>query len=337
MVIGDLDGSNGLDFVENILIPNDNELEDINSVIEKRNVEGNLVFHNFKFSHLFTEHSDRVAIFNFINTPLVKDPIGNHLELMVDEETLEIPNEEKISLEINQIVVVDDELNLKELMDLYKTLIHTSMDFFNDKRFPDHIKESFKLNEFVAVACKCNDKDLFDHKPLNERFKIIEAELLTGLDLSNSIMLPRLQIDFGILDYIYSKNVTIKDLVDAGMDLLVGVEETEELREKLKNQILLSLADINVIALITAAIRTEEDFLYYRVREVDIEADPAFLYTDEVLGLAIANQIAGTKGTFNFKRYDEEKPGILAYLDPMSDDIFAGLIAGAMSKIFDYH
>ena len=84
-----------------------------------------------------------------------------------------------------------------------------------------------------------------------------------------------------------------------------------------------------------AAIRTEADFTGGRIREVDVSDDPAYLYTDEVLGLAISNQIAGTKATFNFKRYDEAKPGIIGGLGPMVDDIFAGLIAGCMSKILE--
>ncbi len=117
------------------------------------------------------------------------------------------------------------------------------------------------------------------------------------------------------------------------MALVAGVEVTEEISEKLEAQILKSLCDINVIALLMAAIRTEADFTGGRIREVDVSDDPAYLYTDEVLGLAISNQIAGTKATFNFKRYDEAKPGIIGGLGPMVDDIFAGLIAGCMSKI----
>ena len=84
-----------------------------------------------------------------------------------------------------------------------------------------------------------------------------------------------------------------------------------------------------------AAIRTEYDFENNLVREVDISDDPAYLYTDEVLGLSIANQIAGTKARFNFVRYDQAKPGILYGLGPMLDDIIGGLIAGVMSKIFE--
>ena len=119
------------------------------------------------------------------------------------------------------------------------------------------------------------------------------------------------------------------------MELLEGAEVTSELKDKMKEQILKSLTDINVAALLVAAMRTEEDLAGNRIREIDVGDDPAYFYTDEVLGLAIANQIAGTKATFNFKRYDEAKPGILWGLPPMLDDIFAGLIAGCMSKIFE--
>ncbi|MBR3139924.1 MAG: phosphatidylglycerophosphatase A [Methanobrevibacter sp.] len=119
------------------------------------------------------------------------------------------------------------------------------------------------------------------------------------------------------------------------MELVEGVEVTDELKQKMEAQILKSLTDINVIALLVAAMRTEQDLTGNRIREVDISDDPAYLYTDEVLGLAISNQIAGTKATFNFKRYDEAKPGIIYGLPPMLDDIFAGLIAGCMSKIFE--
>ena len=139
----------------------------------------------------------------------------------------------------------------------------------------------------------------------------------------------------GILDYIYDQGITIDDMVEAGMELCVGVEVDQDLKDKLKNQILKSLEDLNVIALLMAAFLVEDDFQNHRVREVNVDDDPAYLYTDEVLGIAISNQIAGTKATFNFKRYDEEKPGIISTLGPMVDDIIAGLIAGCMSKIFE--
>ena len=144
-----------------------------------------------------------------------------------------------------------------------------------------------------------------------------------------------MNLTFGILDYFVSEGILIGDLVEAGLELAEGVEITDEIKAKLEAQILKSLTDINVIALLVAAMRTEQDLTGGRIREVDLSDNPSHLYADEVLGLAISNQIAGTSGAFNFKRYAEQKPGIIWGLPPMLDDIFAGLIAGCMSKIFE--
>lgn len=138
-----------------------------------------------------------------------------------------------------------------------------------------------------------------------------------------------------IYDFMSAAGVEIPQLVEAGLELLAGVQKTRELELTLENQIRKSLEDINVIVLIIAGIRVEEDLLQHRIEGVDVDDDPAYLYSDEVLGMAIANQIAGTKAIFNFKRYDEAKPGIIGTLGPMLDDVFAGLVAGCMSKIFE--
>lgn len=138
-----------------------------------------------------------------------------------------------------------------------------------------------------------------------------------------------------IYEFMSEVGVEIPQLVDAGLELLVGVERTKKLEIVLEKQIRKSLEDINVVVLIMAGIRVEEDLENHRIKGVDVDDDPAYLYSDEVLGMAIANQIAGTKAIFNFKRYDEEKPGIIGTLGPILDDVFAGLVAGCMSKLFE--
>jgi alpha-ribazole phosphatase CobZ len=138
-----------------------------------------------------------------------------------------------------------------------------------------------------------------------------------------------------IYEYMAEVGVEIPQLVDASLELLAGIERTKELEIALEKQIRTSLEDINVIVLIVAGIRVEEDLQNHQIEGVDVDDDPAYLYSDEVLGMAIANQIAGTKAIFNFKRYDEEKPGIIGTLGPMLDDVFAGLVAGCMSKLFE--
>ena len=207
------------------------------------------------------------------------------------------------------------------------------------------VENILNKNDFLAVLCNVAQTSLIDENSVDiinnqyEDDQLIFEELATSIEeaviISCEDAIEKLELSFGILDYFVSEGILLGDLVEAGLALVAGVEVTEEISEKLEAQILKSLCDINVIALLMAAIRTEADFTGGRIREVDVSDDPAYLYTDEVLGLAISNQIAGTKATFNFKRYDEAKPGIIGGLGPMVDDIFAGLIAGCMSKIFE--
>ncbi|HOQ18955.1 MAG TPA: alpha-ribazole phosphatase CobZ [Methanothermobacter thermautotrophicus] len=139
----------------------------------------------------------------------------------------------------------------------------------------------------------------------------------------------------GVEELLEARGVTIDGMVEAGMELLVGVDATVDLRDRLRSEIRRALGDLNVRALLAAALHLEGDIENRRVLGVDLRDDPAYLYSDEVLGMALANQVAGTKAIFNFKRYDEEKPGILGELGPMVDDAVAGLIAGCMSRIFE--
>ena len=144
----------------------------------------------------------------------------------------------------------------------------------------------------------------------------------------------KFDLTFGILDYLVSEGILIGDLIDSGMELVDDADVTEELKQKMENQILKALSDINVIMLLMAAFRTEQDVSAGRIREVNAVGHNN-IYSNELLGLAISNQIAGTKAVFNFNRYITVKPGVLAYLPPMVDNVFAGLIAGCVSKIFD--
>jgi alpha-ribazole phosphatase CobZ len=346
-IIGDLNNSKGFDIVSNILISFNDSNNKLNEIKE------NYVSHYFQVKEYFIENSSNISIINFINNSLEKIKIFKELELVVNEKYNNDYNFKDAKLDLGQLIIVNSELNYKELLMLYKIAIKQKEKYFADKNIPHTFQEFLNKNEFLAIASinssnnsnknhsnNLNQDEILtiDSKtPKNKYFEDIKKELIINLNKTFSLFFKKLNLDFGILDYIYDKGFNLDDLVDAGMELLVGVDDTQEIRDKLKNQILLSLLDINVIALIVSAIRCEEDFIQKKVREVDVDDDPAYLYTDEVLGLAISNQIAGTKATFNFKRYDEEKPGILSKLDPMSDDIFAGLIAGAMSKIFEVH
>lgn len=320
---------------ENINIENKNSENIKNSKNPEINSNNNINY--------FLENSDSLTIINFMNSNLNLIKLTDYLKiakLKRDSNSLE--------LNLNQIIYIDESLTIRELIRLYKIAIETKIKYFDYLRLPEHIHDALNNNESIILACKSPNgfdegkkQNLMELINLdsNKNIETIEKEVVRTMVKSCSKSLDKMELSFGILDYILAEGITIDLLVDAGMELCVGIDETpekiKELRLRLKNQILKALEDINVIALLMSAIRCEEDFKANRVREVDVSDDPAYLYSDEVLGIAISNQIAGTKATFNFKRYDEKKPGILSKLGPMVDDIFAGLIAGCMSKMFE--
>ena len=133
--------------------------------------------------------------------------------------------------------------------------------------------------------------------------------------------------------------ITIESLLDAGMALYIGDdEERYRVREKLKEILLKQLSNPNVSTLLIAAILLDREGKVNNL-PFNYNEDPNYVYVDEVIGLAIANEIAGTKAIFNFRFYDAKKPGIIGELDKKGfmflDDAIAGLLAGCMSKVFE--
>ena len=139
---------------------------------------------------------------------------------------------------------------------------------------------------------------------------------------------------FEIEQRLQKLGITIDDMVSAAMGLYVshGMPDDQaalELKKKIKKY----LDDPNVASLLLGAILLEDE-LYTKRKNSEIADDPIFLLSDEILGMAIAECIGGTYARFEFTRYDQEKPGILAHLGPFLDDAIAGLIAGCTSRLY---
>ncbi|MHA1385089.1 MAG: phosphatidylglycerophosphatase A [Candidatus Helarchaeota archaeon] len=136
------------------------------------------------------------------------------------------------------------------------------------------------------------------------------------------------------------RGLHINDLINTALEMYVphpGIETKEKAKlalTKIFNKILL---DPNVAILLMAAFRMQEDGergIIPGIQKDKFEKDPVFIVADEIFGMAISNYIAGTKGVFEFYRYDREKPGILGKLGVFIDDIIGGLIAGASSLMY---
>jgi len=142
-----------------------------------------------------------------------------------------------------------------------------------------------------------------------------------------------------LLKYLEEKGVALNDLIETALELFVphpGVETREKAAEVLREEFLDALSDVNVSCLEVACFRAEEDARVGLVPGLTTErfmGRPG-LVADELLGMTIANYIAGARGIFEFVRFDQAKPGILKRLGPISNDAVGGLIAGVSSNMY---
>ena len=142
-----------------------------------------------------------------------------------------------------------------------------------------------------------------------------------------------------LLKYLEDRGITLKDMVDTALELFVphpGVETREKAIELLREEFFEALSDVNVSCLEVACFRVEEDAksgLIPGLTKERFMGRPG-LVADELLGMTIANYIAGAKGIFEFIRFDQTKPGILKELGPIINDAIGGLIAGVSSNMY---
>ncbi len=121
------------------------------------------------------------------------------------------------------------------------------------------------------------------------------------------------------------------------MNALDPAWDESVVRRRFESKLELLAKDVNVNALLTAAILLEEKGRYgqlYGLKEDLYQEDPVHLLADELLGIALAEYIGGSKCVFEYIRYDKKKPGILSKLGPFMDDIVGSLIGATMSTIY---
>ena len=146
-------------------------------------------------------------------------------------------------------------------------------------------------------------------------------------------------LNLPLLRYLEERGITLDDLINTALELFVphpGVETKEEATKVLEEKFREALSDVNVSCLEVACFRAEEDAKAGLVPGLTKErfmGRPG-LVADELLGMTIANYIAGAKGIFEFIRFDKAKPGILKKLGPISNDAVGGLIAGVSSNMY---
>ncbi len=147
------------------------------------------------------------------------------------------------------------------------------------------------------------------------------------------------EIDPPLLRYLEGHGITLKDLIDTVLEFFVphpGLETREKAAEVLEEEFLDVLSDVNVSTLEVMCFRAEEDAKAGLIPGLSRErfSGRPGLVADELMGLTIANYIAGAKGVFEFTRFDQAKPGILKKLGPITNDAIGGLVAGVSSNMY---
>jgi len=142
-----------------------------------------------------------------------------------------------------------------------------------------------------------------------------------------------------LLRYLEGKGVVLSDLVETAMELFVphpGVASTEAAKRIITGEFHDALSDVNVSCLVVACYRAEEDAKVGLIPGLTRErfSGRPGLVADELLGMTIANYIAGARGVFEFVRFDQKKPGILSKLGPITNDAIGGLVAGCSSNMY---
>lgn len=361
LTFSDLEVSDGIDIIENIMVLSDDyisfhreneddaltdvELMEITEEYkEEKAIEGGYICQSFDKIDYITNTYDDITVITVIS---------NDLEVQDFYKDLKVVNSWKgfsnAKLNLGQIILLDHAFSPKLLIQLYKIATKQKAKFFESLHLPSHINNISNNEDFLVIGSNLPEETLDqdyimeiglditnmeyedDEIDLDEFIERIEDAVI----ISCEDALEKINLNTGILDYLVSEGIQIGELIEVGMSLLENMEPTDELKDKLEKQLLESISDRNINALIIGAIRMEEDFKKGRVREINLNEKLVHFYPDALIGATIANQIAGTKGVLNFRRYSENKPGILYGLGPILSNAFAGLIGGCMTKILE--
>jgi len=331
LAFSDFTVSDGIDIVENVnILKAKDEFEATAKRAEAFNQsQGSYIAQATDSLNYFVNSYGDLTIFTFVSNDLVIEDFTDSLQVVNSPKGFV-----DARINISHVIYLDKVLSPKDLLRIFKTVVNIKAKVLSDMDLPVHVQNILNTDDFLAVLANVDvsgdgldiNNAEFDDVDVDE-FKV---NLEEAVEITLEDAFEKIGLTFGILDFLVAEGILIGDLVEAGLELLD--DDAQDLNDRLESQIMKSFADINVSAIIMAAIRLQQDLSGICMRELDgLNA----LYSDEVFGMAISNQIAGTKGVLNFNRYIGAKPGIIYGLPPILDDAFAGLIAGCVSKIYD--
>ena len=253
LAINDFTISNGFDVVENVNIVKDM------SIFNPRDNDDAFIAQKVNSIDYFSNTYGDLTILTFMENDLFVQDFTDKLQVVNTDKGFE-----NARINLSNVVYINKAISKKDLLKIYNLISKAKSKYLSSLALPIHIQNILNTNDFLAVLANVSSNDdTFDKVDFDELNIIISDAIEINLEDA----FKKLKLNFGILDYFVSEGILIGDLVDAGLELIAGVEATGEIREKLEAQILKSLTDINVIALLVAAMRTEQDLTGGRIRE----------------------------------------------------------------------
>ncbi|MBQ8017847.1 MAG: phosphatidylglycerophosphatase [Methanobrevibacter sp.] len=334
LALSDFTVSDGIDIVENVnvVIAKDEFNATAKRAETFNQLQGSYIAQATDSIDYFSKTYDDLTIFTFMANDIV-------LEDFTDK--LKVANSPKgfvdARINLSHVIYIDRVISPKDLLKIFKLISSAKARALARMNLPVHIQNILNADDFLALLANIPENDGQSLDINNAEYDDIDFEdlkirITDAVEISIEDAFEKMGLTFGILDYLVSEAIQIGDLVEAGTDLLDEDDITQDLKDRMESQILKALSDVNVITLIDAALKIQWELTEKGLREFDCDD---YIYSSEVFGMAVANQIAGTKAIINFKRYNEAKPGIIWGLPLILSDAFAGLIAGCVSKIFE--
>ncbi|AIZ56127.1 adenosylcobinamide amidohydrolase [Candidatus Methanoplasma termitum] len=199
-------------------------------------------------------------------------------------------------------------------------------------------RETGTTSDALAIVSPIGE-DRTDYSGTGTALGISMARSVKAAVISNLVKRGDLPNMGTIIDVLKGKGITEKDMWDAAFELYLPAPEwdTNDIKRRFETKLRVLSDDINISSLVQGAVALEEignkDCICAMPRGM-FAKDPIHLIADEIIGMQIAQYIAGTRGIFEFHRFDRHKPGIISKLGPFMDDMLCGLIGGVMSSIY---
>ena len=297
--ISDFSNSNVFDIINTIKLTKD----------DITNLKDSSIAHTTNHLDYFEDTFEDITILTFTSCDVESYDFEGNLRVLNSSKGFE-----NAKIDISNIIYINRALSKKDLFKVFKSINTAKSQLFSNMNLPIHIQNILNTNDFLCVMCNISDE-----------YENLNLNVTESVEIACEKAFKKLDLTCGILDYLVSEAIQIEELVDSAV--LIIHSYPDDFKDRLHSQIVKSLEDINVISIIMAALRLDEDIIRSHIREVDFNTPN--LTGDKALALTLANQIGGNNAVFEFINYMKYKPGVLGELPA----VFTGLVAGCVTNV----